>query len=163
TVDYWPTLNPNVRPFFIVNLEHVQESIALEPYNVWLDVEGPGYLPEIVSGLRQQGVYVVSVRDVNSQVVQGRNEPHRMGFFGILSIGFIVSSLVTVLGFILYTFLAMRSRLLHFGALRAVGLSLSQLVTLLGLEQPFSPGLGLGAGTYLGIAATRIFLPFLRD
>ncbi len=163
TVDYWPTLNPNVRPFFIVNLEHVQESIALEPYNVWLDVEGPGYLPEIVSGLRQQGVYVVSVRDVNSQVVQGRNEPHRMGFFGILSIGFIVSSLVTVLGFILYTFLAMRSRLLHFGVLRAVGLSLSQLVTLLGLEQLFSLGLGLGAGTVLGINATRLFLPFLRD
>ena len=163
TVNYWPTLNPTVRPFFIVNLEHVQESIALEPYSVWLRVEGPGYLPAIVEGLRQQGVYVVSVRDVNSQVVQGRNEPHRMGFFGILSTGFIVSSLVTVLGFILYTFLSMRSRLLHFGVLRAVGLSLSQLVTLLGLEQVLSLGIGLGAGTALGIYATRIFLPFLKD
>jgi len=57
----------------------------------------------------------------------------------------------------------MRSRLLHFGVLRAVGLSLSQLVTLLGLEQLFSLGLGLGAGTVLGINATRLFLPFLRD
>ena len=163
TVDYWPSLNPFVRPFFIVNLEHVQESIALEPYNVWLDVEGPGYLPQIVEGLRRQGIYVTSVKDVNSQVVQGRNEPHRMGFFGVLSIGFIVSSLVTVLGFILYTFLSMRSRLLHFGVLRAVGLSLTQLVTLLGLEQALSLGIGLGAGTLLGIGATQLFLPFLRD
>lgn len=162
-VPYWPTLNPMQRPFFIANLEHVQEYIALEPYHVWLRTEGPGYLTDIVQGLREQGVYVVSLRDSHSQVVEGRNEPHRMGFFGILSIGFIVSALVTVLGFILYTFLSMRSRLLQFGVLRAVGLSLGQLVSLLGLEQLFSLGLGLGAGTGLGIAATQIFLPFLRE
>ncbi len=163
TVPYWPTLNPMERPFFITNLEHVQEQIALEPYNVWLRTSSPGYLDQIVSGLREQGVYVVSVRDANSQIVQGRNEPHRMGFFGVLSIGFIVSALVTVLGFILYTFLSMRSRFLQFGVLRAVGLSVRQLVTLLSLEQLFSLGIGLGAGTGLGILATQIFLPFVRE
>ena len=162
-VPYWPTFDPERRPFFVVNLPYVQEQIALEPYDVWLNVEGPGYLNEIVSSLRAQGVYVVSVRDANAQVVAGRNEPHRMGFFGILSIGFIVSALVTVLGFTLYTFLSMRSRLLQFGVLRAIGLSLSQLVTLLALEQFLTLGLGLGAGTVLGLAATQIFLPFLRE
>ena len=162
-VPYWPTFDPARRPFFVVNLPYVQEQIALEPYDVWLRTEGPGYLNDIVAALRAQGIYVVSLRDVNSQVVAGRNEPHRMGFFGILSIGFVVSALVTVLGFTLYTFLSMRSRLLQFGVLRAVGLSLTQLVTLLGLEQLLSLGLGLGAGTTLGVVATRIFLPFLRE
>ena len=162
-VDYWPTLGYQQRPFFIANLDYVQEVIALEPYDVWLALEGPGYLTEIVERLRGEGIFVTSLKDANSLVVQGRNEPHRMGFYGILSIGFIVSSLVTVLGFILYTFLSMKSRLLQFGVLRAVGLSVSQLIALLGLEQILSLGLGLGAGTGLGIWATRIFLPFLSE
>src|SRR5690606_24327628 len=161
-VDYWPTLGYQNRPFFIANLDYVQEMIALEPYNVWLSLEGPGYLARIVEELRNQGIYVISLKDANAQIVQGRNEPHRMGFYGILSIGFVVSSLVTVLGFILYTFLSMRSRLLQFGVLRAVGLSLGQLIALLGLEQVLSLGLGLGAGLALGLIATQIFLPCLR-
>ena len=162
-VDYWPTLGYRQRPFFVVNLDYVQEVISLEPYDVWLSLEGPGYLSEIVSELRAEGIYVTSLSDANSLIVQGRNEPHRMGFYGILSIGFVVSSLVTVLGFILYTFLSMRSRLLQFGVLRALGLSLGQLISLLGLEQIFSLGLGLGAGTGLGILATAVLLPFLRE
>lgn len=162
-VDYWPTLGFQQRPFFVANLDYVQEVIALEPYNVWLSLEGPGYLAAIVEALREQGIYVINLKDANTLIVQGRNEPHRMGFYGILSIGFVVSSLVTVLGFILYTFLSMKSRLLQFGVLRAVGLSVSQLIALLGLEQALSLGLGLGAGTGLGIWATRIFLPFLSE
>ena len=91
-VDYWPTLGYRQRPFFVANLDYVQEMIALEPYDVWLKLEGPGYLGDIVAELRNQGIYVTSLRDANSLIVQGRNEPHRMGFYGILSIGFVVSS-----------------------------------------------------------------------
>lgn len=162
-VEHWPSLDPRVRPFFVLNLPYVQEMIALEPYNVWLRVESPGYLADIVEQLREEGIYVIRVQDAHTRIVEGRNQPHRMGFFGVLSIGFVVASIVTVLGFILYTFLSMRSRLLQFGVLRAVGLSVRQLVALLGLEQLFTLGLGLGAGTGLGILATRLFLPFLRS
>jgi len=161
-VEYWPTLDPTQRPFFVGNLEYIQEVIALEPYRVWLDLEGAGHLPEIVERLREHGIWVIDIDSAENELVEGRRQPHRMGFFGILSIGFIVSSVITVLGFMLYTFLSMRSRLLQFGVLRAVGLSLRQLIALLALEQVLSVGMGLAAGTGLGIAATRIFLPFLR-
>src|SRR5690606_15776339 len=138
TVPHWPTLGMGNRPFAILNLDYVQEVISLEPYDVWLSLKSPGHLNEIVTRLREEGIYVISLKDANSQIVAGRNEPHRMGFYGILSIGFIVSSLVTVLGFFLYTFLSMRSRLLQFGVMRAVGLSVGQLIGLLGLEQVLS-------------------------
>ena len=57
----------------------------------------------------------------------------------------------------------MRSRLIQFGALRANGLSVWQLIAVVGFEQLMSLGTGLGVGYGLGRAATAIFIPFLRD
>ena len=86
-----------------------------------------------------------------------------MGFFGVLSIGFLVSVVVTIMGFFLYTFLSLRARMLHFGVLRAIGLSVRQLVSMLALEQVFSLGLGLIVGSVLGRLISNVFLPFLEQ
>jgi putative ABC transport system permease protein len=106
---------------------------------------------------------VTEVREAKSRIVELLREPYRMGFFGTLSIGFLVSILVTVLGFLIFTFYSVRGRLVAFGALRANGLSVFQLAAVVALEQLANLGLGLGVGVGLGRLCTRLFLPFLRD
>jgi putative ABC transport system permease protein len=95
-------------------------------------------------------------------VNQGRTDPQRTGLFGILTVGFAVAALLTVLGFFLYSFLSFEKRLLQMGILRAMGLSIRQLFGLLIFEQVYLIALGLVFGTGLGIAAGNLFIPFLQ-
>jgi putative ABC transport system permease protein len=46
-VDYWPTLYPDKQPFFIANLNYLQEEYVIQPYDVWLKVDETARLSEI--------------------------------------------------------------------------------------------------------------------
>lgn len=161
-VDYWPSIDPTERPFFVLNLEHVQESTRLEPYEVWYRLADHDHVQEMVEGLAAIGVYPVEVRDAEALITALKREPYRMGFFGILSLGYLVAVLITVLGHLVHTYFSIRGRLVQFGALRAMGLSRAQLTLLLALEQLFSLGTGLAIGTGLGALCAKLYLPFLR-
>ena len=156
-IDYWPTLYPTDGPFVVANIDYIQEYAPLEPYRVWLRMEPGGNLQDVVDGLAEKGVYVTRVLDGRAALVEGRRDPFRMGFFGILSISFLVAVVTTVGGFFLFHFLSMRNRALQFGVLRAMGLSVGQVVASLSLEGLLSVGLGLAAGTVLGRLASQVF------
>ncbi len=162
-VPYWPSLNPEHRPFVIMNLDHVQEFIALEPYDSWYDVTAPEAIPHIVQRLATIGVWEWQRLDTEQILRDLHREPYRRGFFGILTIGFLAAAAVAVLAFVVYTIYSTRQRLIQFGALRANGLSLMQTLGVVGLEQLLTVGIGLVIGIAAGNAATTLFLPFLRD
>jgi len=161
-VEYWPSLDPLGLPFFVLNLDHVQEYTKLEPYEVWYKLRDHDHVQEMIDALPLMGVYPTAVKDAEALITALQHEPYRMGFFGILSLGFIVSSLITVMGYLVYTYFSVRGRVVQFGALRAMGLSGYQLVALLALEQLFTLGAGLAAGAGLGALCSRLFIPFLR-
>lgn len=46
--------------------------------------------------------------------------------------------------------------------MRAIGLSISQLISILTLEQVLTVGIGFVLGTIYGITASRVFMPFLQ-
>ncbi|MFI5359959.1 MAG: FtsX-like permease family protein [Halanaerobiales bacterium] len=161
-IDYWPTIYPSSFPLLVGNLDYVQSQYIIEPYNVWLSLEEDASLQLIVDELREEGIWVTSVKDVRTRLVEGRRDPERMGIFGILSISFVVAVLITVMGFFLYNFLSLRKRVLEFGVMRAIGLSISQLITILSLEQFLTVGAGFSLGTLFGVIVSQVFLPFLQ-
>ena len=163
TVPYWPSLNPERRPFVILNLDHVQDFTALEPYDSWYDVSSPEFVAHIVERLPSIGVWPQGWLDTEQILRELHREPYRRGFFGILTIGFLAAAVVAVLAFVVYTIYATRQRLIQFGALRANGLSLLQTLGVVGLEQILTVGIGLVIGIAAGNVATSLFLPFLRD
>jgi len=162
-VDYWPGMDPAEDIFFIANLSYVQERTRLMPYHGWYKVTDDLKVQTLVARLTRYGIYPQKIIDARSELTELRREPFRMGFYGILSMGFIVSSIVTVLGFLMYTFYSIRSRLIQFGALRANGLSLGQLLAVVCLEQLATLGTGLGLGFGLGKIANAVFIPFLKE
>ncbi len=162
TIPYWPSLYPQEEPFFIVNLDYVYDQIPLIPYEVWIKMKEDALLTPMLEELVDNGIELTNIKDVRIELAQQQRLPSRGGVFGILSLGFLVSVLVSFVGYLLYWFFNLSSRLLQFGVLRAMGLSRRQLTGMLLLEQIFTAGLSIILGVLIGKAASYLYLPFLQ-
>ncbi|MEX1031633.1 MAG: FtsX-like permease family protein [Paenibacillaceae bacterium] len=159
---YWPSLYPDNMPFFIANLDYINNQINKIPYEVWLKMKDGAKVTPIVEKLAASQIEVSEVRDVRNALIDQINHPSRGGVFGILSLGFIVSMLISLIGYILYWFFALSGRVVQFGILRAMGLKRGQLTTMLLMEQLLTTGLSIALGIGLGKLCSYIFLPFLQ-
>ncbi len=159
---YWPTLYPDEAPFFIVNLAYLQDQIPIEPYQVWIKMAPDGSVVEMMNRLADQGIYLLSVEDHRSEMIRQLKHPSRGGVFGVLSLGFLVSIFISLLGYLLYWFYSLSSRSVQFGILRASGLKRSELITMLLLEQIFTAGTSILMGLVSGGMASRLFIPFMQ-
>lgn len=161
--DLFPTVYPEDGPFMVVNLEYLFERMGGEyPYDVLLRTAPGSNSRGIVSSLEDLGLRILSAYDSRQAISDERQRPERQGILGLLSVGFLASSLLTVLGFLLYSFLSFRRRFIELGILRAIGLSVPQMVAFLGLEQFALIAAGVGGGTAFGAFASRLFIPFLQ-
>jgi len=70
--------------------------------------------------------------------------------------------IVSLIGYMLYWFFNLSSRVVQFGVLRAMGLSRKQLTGMLLLEQGFTAGLSIALGIGIGKLTSYLFLPFLQ-
>ncbi|MCM3631274.1 ABC transporter permease [Paenibacillus glycanilyticus] len=162
-VPYWPSLYEDESPFFIANLDYIYQQVEKTPYEVWLNMKDGAKLSSVLDMLADRGIEVSSVRDARGERIDRRNHPAQGGLFGILSLGFLISLLVSLLGYLIFWFFALSRRAVQLGILRAMGLSRLQLTSMLLLEQLFTMGLSVAAGIGLGQLASRLFLPFLQD
>ncbi|GGD58713.1 ABC transporter permease [Paenibacillus nasutitermitis] len=161
-VSYWPSLYPDTSPFFVANLDYIYQQIEKIPYEVWLNLEENAKLAPVLAKLAERGVAVTSVDDARSELIERRNHPAQGGVFGILSLGFIISLLVSLLGYLIFWFFTLSRRSVQLGILRAMGLTGGQVTGMLLLEQLFTTGLSVVSGIGLGTFASRLFLPFLQ-
>lgn len=159
---YWPSQYPDKSPFVITNLDYIYDQLPIMPYEVWLKMEPDAPVGPIVEKLQSEGIELASVRDVRTELLIQSKHPTRGGVFGILSLGFLVSVVITLAGYVLYWFFNLSGRVVQFGVLRAMGLSRKQLTGMLLLEQMFTAGLAIGLGVLIGKAVSLIFLPFLQ-
>lgn len=162
TVPYWPSLYPDESPFFIANIDYIYDQIPLIPYEVWLKMEDGALVAPIIEGLQQNNIQISSIEDVRRQLITEARHPTRGGVFGILSLGFLISVIISLIGYLLYWFFNLSSRVVQFGVLRAMGLSRKQLTGMLLLEQIFTAGLSILLGLGIGRLASYLYLPFLQ-
>lgn len=161
-VPYWPSLYPDEEPFLIANLDYIYDQLPLIPYEVWLKMEPDAPVTPIYEKLTAANMEVSNVKDVRTELIVQSKLPTRGGVFGILSLGFLVTVAITLAGYLLYWFFNLSGRVVQFGVLRAMGLSKSQLTSMLLLEQLFTAGLAIGLGFGIGKLVSYIFLPFLQ-
>ncbi|MEM7116994.1 MAG: FtsX-like permease family protein [Chloroflexota bacterium] len=164
TFDYFPTWYPaEDEMLFVGNLDSLFEQAGGEfPYRVWLDTDGILNDRQFRRDLTGRQLHNTSWREPHSYISDGLVEPQRQGLFGILSVGFIAATLLTVLGLFLYALFSYRRRFVELGVLRAVGLSPRHMTRLIAWELALLILSGLALGTTLGIGVSRVFVPFLQ-
>ncbi len=163
---YWPTwYSPEEEetPLVVANLDWLFEQTGGErPYDVWIKTQPTIDFEQMVTDLRDFEITVLDYQAAPVRIAEELRRPERQGLFGVLSVGFLASALLTVLGFLLYALFSFRRRFIELGTLRAIGLSTKQLAIFLSCELAFLIVLGLGAGTGIGALISELFIPYFQ-
>jgi len=168
-IDYFPTFNPNpsagpadaagTAPMLIVgHLSRIQLTLGLEPYQVWLKLKPGASTEALYKGIQESKLNVTDIVNTRSDLAKAKNDPFLMALNGLLTLGFLISILVSFIGFLLYWILSLKGRTLQNGVLRAIGVSLRQLVAMLALEQLLTTGAAILIGVLAGQFACRLYV-----
>ena len=175
-VDYWPTFNPRGEGrwlagipdrrgptnLVVANLAYLHAKLALEPYEIWLDTRDGSSSAAVYGAMQDEGLVVERVYDTSQVLLGARNDAMVQSTNGALTLGFAVAMLTSVAGFIVFWVMALRTRTLQFGVLRAMGLRPRQVTGMLIAEL-----LVLAAGAALigfvaGRLAADLFIPLVQ-
>ncbi|MBE2237954.1 MAG: FtsX-like permease family protein [Caldilineaceae bacterium] len=159
----WYSPEEEGKPLMVANLDWIFEQTGGErPYDVWIKTTPAIDFEQMVHELRTYEISVLDYQASSVRIAEELRRPERQGLFGVLSVGFLASALLTVLGFLLYALFSFRRRFIELGTLRAIGLSTRQLAIFLSCELAFLILLGLGAGTGIGALISELFIPYFQ-
>jgi len=162
-LDYFPTVYPEDGPFAVAHLDYLhQQAGGTHPYEVWLAIDDGISAEHVTDSARDLRFYVVSAKDARSAIEKEQRRPARQGVYGLLSVGFLAAAFLTMLGYLIYSYMSFQQRFIQLGVLRAIGLLVKQMAAFLSVEQLAVILSGLVGGTLLGVLTTRLFIPFLQ-
>ncbi len=174
-VDYWPGINPNAqiesedgtstgitKDFLVCNYNYLRRLIELQPYQVWLKMQDGATSEQLYADIAEKNLKLQRIRDSSQQLIEEKTDPALQGMNGALTLGFVVIMLMTVIGFLIYWIISIRSRTLQFGVLRAMGVTFKEIIATLGWEQLLVSLASIAMGFVIGGVASDMFVPMFR-
>ncbi len=185
-VEFFPTLNPDDRPFDVVDLPRfTQATIRYSPRpprganELWLAGDGSHpkqhgpeqYGPErsgidteaVSAALREQGVSVRKVLHAPTMVALRVEQPLiNAGWGALLVLLFLAVALASASGLLLFSHLDAKERQTEFALLRTLGISRGQMQRILWLNLFLMVICGVGLGTLLGWLMGASVLPLME-
>jgi putative ABC transport system permease protein len=165
--DYFATVFPGDDPTLIVNLDSIFDNPdSAVGYDIWLklapdsDVKLVVYQLQLLIG-KDRGVVQIK-GNAFQDVIEMMGKPERVGVFGVLNVGFLMTGLMPGLGFVLYSFASLRRRFVQLGILQAIGLSFKHLIAYLASEQFILMSVSILSGAAIGLFTSTLFVPFLQ-
>jgi putative ABC transport system permease protein len=163
-VPYWPSLNPQKdesRYFVIANLNYVQDATSMEPYQIWYARGSGATTRQIYDDIAAKRMVLKWMNDTKLDIVAKKNDPLLQGTNGALTLGFVVTMVISMIGFFIYWILSIRSRTLQFGIFRAMGVHARGVIMMLVFEQVMISGAAILTGLVTGGVMSQLFVPLL--
>lgn len=174
-VDYWPSLNPSetvvlnertgetaTKDFIVCNYNYIRKLVEFQPYQIWLDLADGATSEQLYEDINAKNIKLQKITDSSQLLIEEKTDPELQGMNGALTLGFVVIMLMTVIGFLIYWIISIRSRTLQFGVLRAMGVTFKEIIATLGYEQLLVSVASIAAGFVLGGVASDLFIPLFR-
>ncbi|CAM4293166.1 ABC transporter permease [Paenibacillus typhae] len=174
-IDYWPGWSPlpaggesgtdpeSGKPKLIVgHLSSIQNRLAVEPYETWLKLDSSAAGKEVYAQLTEMKLPVTHYRDATQELVLSQNDSFRLAINGIMTLGFVISIMISFFGFLVFWILTLSGRTLQYGVLRAMGISFAQLIGMLISEQLLTSGAAVLIGAGIGSLSSRLFVPLFQ-
>ena len=174
-VDYWPSVDPSatveidshtqetaLQDFVVANYNYIRKLTETEPYQIWLKMAEGASSEELYNDIIDKKIKLQRVVDASQLLIAEKTDPELQGMNGALTLGFVVIMLMTVIGFLIYWIISIRSRTLQFGVLRAMGVTFKEIIATLGYEQLLVSVASIAAGFVIGGIASDLFVPMFR-
>lgn len=172
-IEYWPSFNPLAKvpvgrdeevpaSLIVAHLPYVQMMLGLEPYEVWIKLEPDTSRMAFYEAIEEAGILVEYMSDVGPQITELKNSALLLGVNGAMTMGFLVSLLISLIGFLLYWILTMQSRTLQYGIYRAMGISMFSIIGMLITEQIFTSGIACILGMIIGGVTSLLYVPLFK-
>jgi hypothetical protein len=130
------------------------------PGELWFKGDD-GFLDNLNKAMTQ-GTFagqVISFEEL--QLAQQKDPLVAAGWEGILFISFAAILILSAIGFLIYSYLTAQRRTLEFAVLRTMGFSKKQIAIVVGFEQIFVIGLGMIAGTLMGMRLGSLMIRYM--
>lgn len=169
-VDYWPSINPyektsdgEYQSFAILNFDYIRLQTAVEPYDVWLDLEDGASIEEFYNSVAESDIEGQNYTIASQNLISEKNDPMLQGMNGALTLGFITIMIMCIIGFLIYWILSIKSRTLQFGILRAMGMSYGEIIAMIVYEQILVSGVAIVVAVVIGGIASDLFVPLFQS
>jgi ABC-type lipoprotein release transport system permease subunit len=166
SIDLFPTLDPEVRPFLIADLDYVlwrtnTSQIATEifPNEIWISSTATS--DEIAETLPIQ-FYLPNDRAEQLDAV-ALDPLLTAGWRALLGVSFFTVMAVSAIGFLVHSQVTFSSRSRDFALLRTVGLSMKQLLGIVVLEHAVVIGVSVSVGALAGARLGSTIMPYLAN
>lgn len=174
-VDYWPSIDTSevyevneytgeavLKDHIIANYNYIRKLTDIEPYEIWLKMADGATSEELYADITAKNIKLQKITDASQLLIEEKTDPELQGMNGALTLGFVVIMLMTIIGFLIYWVISIRSRTLQFGVLRAMGVTFKEIIATLGYEQLLVSVASIAAGFVAGGLASDIFVPLFR-
>ncbi len=170
-LDYWPNFYEGavntdvVNQLVLMNYSYLTSVKSNVTYDLWFKLHKGSTKADVLRALDDRGLSegIKDIRFKSEYITRGKSDSITMALNGSLSMGFVATILITLIGFLLYWIMNMRKRKLQFGILRAMGLSRFKVIFMLTLEQLLTTGVAVIVGIFIGNLTTRLFMPLLSQ
>jgi putative ABC transport system permease protein len=162
--NYFPTVYEEQRVTIIGNLNHLTALFGFVPvHDIWFKLKPEASEAEIRKDLPHAvGLLASAGQNARTLIAEEQAKFERVGIFGTLTVGFLASAAMAILGLLLYSYAALRDRVYRFSVLHAIGLLHRQIVTQVVMEYTFLAAFGALGGIVIGMLAAQLFVPYFR-
>ncbi len=168
-IDFWPSFNPfgsedslKEPNLIVANLNYIQAKMGLEPYEIWIKKKEGYPSRRMYTEIQSNRMRVTTLNDATLDIIVQKNKPDLQGTNGMLTLGFLVTLGVSLIGFLICWFLSIKGRLLQFGLIRAMGLTRKNIIVIIIWEQILITVPAVLMGILTGGITGQLFVPMLQ-
>ncbi len=160
---FFPTVFEYEKTAAVGNLDFLFDYLgATLLHNVWLKVENDVDHAVLMKQVEGMGVFISRWVNAQEEIVKEQAQVERVGIFGTLTVGFLAAAVLSGIGLLIYNYASLQERLFRFTILRAVGLSLLQVVSQVSIEYMVLMIYSVIGGALIGVWASALFIPFFQ-
>ena len=169
--DFFPTFPSALSPYLVADLREIQRIMSIDQTRgadatneLWIsapeaEIEDLADIEELLSF---NNLSARLMQHAGSEIIRSRSDAlTAAGWNGYLGFGFVAVTTVSVLAFIVTGWTTYRLRRLELAVLKSMGMSMRQMLLMIGLEQTVIASMSLAIGAGIGLMLSAVLLPYL--